>query len=159
MVERRAGLRIRTLLGTALVVALGAYLGLDWWIGRGGGRPPVSWLAAALPALIAAALWGIARRIRAARAGRTSRPIDVIGVYRSLLFAQACALTAAVLTGWYLGYGFVLLPDADVASIRGDLLLVALVAVAAALMAAAGLAVQRACRLDPPEDPEAGSAA
>ena len=67
---------------------------------------------------------------------------------RTLVLAQAAALTGALVAGWYAAQALVLLPDADVDSVRAAMLRSLAVCVSGVLMIVAGLLVQAMCRID-----------
>ena len=67
---------------------------------------------------------------------------------RTVVLAQASALTGAVVAGWYLAQVLVLAPDTDIASVRSLVWRLAALAVGGVLMVVAGLLVQAMCRVD-----------
>ena len=67
---------------------------------------------------------------------------------RTLVLAQAAALTGALVTGWYAAQVLVLLPDFDVDSQRTLGVRAAALAAGGVLLAIAGLVAQGMCRVD-----------
>ena len=84
--------------------------------------------------------------------GEATRPLSPLRAMRTLVLAQAAALTGALVAGWYAAQALVLLPDADVPTVRAAMLRSLAVCVSGALMIAAGLLVQAMCRLDDTDD-------
>ena len=54
--------------------------------------------------------------------GEATRPLSPLRAMRTLVLAQAAALTGALVAGWYAAQALVLLPDADVDSVRAAML-------------------------------------
>jgi hypothetical protein len=80
--------------------------------------------------------------------GTARKPLNPMRAMRTVVLAQACALTGAIVTGWYVAQLLVILPDLDVASRRALAWRLAALAVGGILMAVAGLVVQAMCRVD-----------
>lgn len=142
----------------ALVAAAAAVLSWavgSWWID--GGRAPlrVGWLAGVLLLAMGAVVLAAGSRMWRQRRGRTHVPPLVAA--RLLGLAQASALTGAVMTGLDLGQVLALLPDLDFGG-RGALAARWSVAALGALaLTAAGLLVQRWCRVDTGDDEDEGA--
>lgn len=151
MVGDGRGLKISTALMTALVTLVLAFLALRWWAGRGQPLPPASFTVAGLLAVLGAAQFLVARRIRRGVTGASTRRLDPLWGHRMLLIGQAAALTGAVVVGWYLALGGVLLPDVDAGSVRRAALAALAMAGGAIVLAAGGFGIQAACRIDPPD--------
>lgn len=149
--DERGGLRARTLLTVALVAAALTNAGLTLWARAQGSTPPPSWAAGLLLGAFAAALVVAGRRIRATRRGTAPRPVHPIAAYRVLLLSQASALTGALVVGAYAVVCARTLPDLAAASARVDLVSGVVTVLGGAALVAAGLWVQRVCRIDPPE--------
>jgi hypothetical protein len=79
--------------------------------------------------------------------GGSTKPLNPIRAMRTLVLAQACALTGAVVTGWYTAQVLLLVPYLDLASRRTLAVRLAALAVGGVLMVIAGLAVQAMCRV------------
>lgn len=147
--------RPTTLTAVAVVVAVVTFSGVRLWESRGGTGLPIPWLAVAAMLLIAAAVVAAGLPVRRWNAGDRRQPLDPLRAARVVVLAQACALSGAVLVGWYAGQALVLAGDLGVEP-RRERLVVAVVAVgAAAVVAVAGLVVQHWCRLPPDDDDSA----
>ncbi|GLY13349.1 hypothetical protein Kisp01_03650 [Kineosporia sp. NBRC 101677] len=148
-------------IGTTLLIGLAStavcWVLLDTWTGQGHAAPPLPWTAVfgtvALVLVVIAAGLPMRRWQRTAPADRSGvrRPIDPLVAARTAVLAKAAAYGGALILGWYLSQGLVLLPD-----LLGDRLtrfVIALVAaVAAAALSVAGFVVQRWCRVPPDDD-------
>lgn len=154
MVGDGRGLRVTTVLFTALAVAVLAFLGLRWWAGQGHPLPATSFTVAAVFALLGGAEFLVARRIRHGVAGTSKQRLDPLWSHRMLLIGQAAALTGGVVLGWYLALGAVALPDIDAASVRRVVTAALALAAGGFVLAAGGFAIQSACRIDPPDAAE-----
>ena len=147
-----SGVRARLALLVALLVALVS--GLAWKLySRSGGlvpRPPL--LAIVLLALMAAFVLGWAWPVRRYLRGLARRPIDPLRAARVVVLVQAAALTGAAATGWYAGQLAVVLGGLDLQANRERVLPLAVAALAAVLLAVAGLVGQRWCRIEPPRE-------
>ncbi|WP_370250036.1 DUF3180 family protein [Nocardioides sp.] len=114
------------------------------------GTPPVVatvqvvglYLAVALLAILARSTW------RAVQVHR--RPLEPGDGLNRLLLARACAYVGALIGGGYLGYGLSWVGDP---AERADERLVGslLAALAGLLLALVALVLERACRIDPPD--------
>ena len=78
-------------------------------------------------------------------AGRRERRLDPLLAARIAVLAKASAYAGGALTGWYLAQAVVVLPDL-VGDRRARFVVSLLSALAAAVLAAAGLVAQRWCR-------------
>jgi hypothetical protein len=137
----------------ALAVAAVGWLVLDLWTGQGNRPPPLPWTVVlgtgALALAVLAAGWEVRRTVR----GRAARPVSPLVAARAAVLAKAGAYGGALLAGWYVAQGLVLLPD--LVGERRERFVVAAVATAAAVaLAVAGLVAQRWCRVPPPDDHE-----
>lgn len=99
---------------------------------------------------LALALW--ARGTKARLAGRSgTRPLDPIVAARSAALAMAASRTGALVCGFYAGVVLALLPDWGYESARQRGVVAIAASVTALLVVAAGLWLERVCRL--PDDP------
>jgi hypothetical protein len=137
----------------AVLSTAGAWLLMDTWAGSGQEPLPLPWTAVAGTAALAVAIVSLGVPVRRWVAGRRDRPLDPLYAARAFVLAKAAAYGGAVLTGWYLGQALALLPDV-VGARRSKLLLALAAAVAAVAVSAAGLLVQRWCRVPPSDDDE-----
>lgn len=154
MVTGGRGVRIRLVLLLGLVVTAFGYLGLRAWTGQGGVLPQASWGALIVLVFMAAGVFFAGLPVRRFLHGRATKPLNPIRAMRTLVLAQASALTGAMVTGWYLAQVLVLLPDFDIPSRRVLGLTLLALAAGGVLMSVAGLVVQAMCRVDTP-DPDA----
>lgn len=154
----RRGIRPTTLVLTA---ALAGVLGLlvAVLITRDGSLLPKPPVVAALLLLVMAGVVVIAARpVRRYLEGRAERPLDAIQAARTVVLAQAAALTGAAVVGWEVGQLAVILAGLDLVANRERLLPLLLVIGCALVLGGAGLLAQHWCRVDPPEDDEGGTA-
>jgi len=157
MLRGGRGITIRPVLLLAVVTCGFSYLVLRLWTGQGGALPPSSWGGLIVLVFMASGVFFAGLPVRRFLRGQATRPLNPIRAMRTLVLAQACVLTGAVVTGWYTAQVLLLLPVLDVSSRRA--LAVRLVALAAGgvLMVVAGLAVQAMCRVDKDDrDPDGG---
>lgn len=147
--------------GTGVVVAvlsgMGSWLLLQVLRSLGADYPVISWLGLvpllAVTLLVLVMSWQIHRYAQ----GRTKvRPSPQRG-RGTVVGAQAAALGGAALLGWYAANALVHLPDADVPSVRVQLVWGIVHAVAALALSIVGYVGQAWCRV-PPDDDEDGEA-
>ena len=152
---RGVTIRLMLLLGVAITAV--AYPALRIWDGRGHELPVASWGGVIVLAFMAFGVFFAGLPIRRFLRGRAKKPLNPLRAMRTLVLAQAAALTGALVAGWYLAQLLVLAPDLDVGSVR--LLAVRLGALAAGgvLMSIAGLLTQAMCRVDKPDDGDEGN--
>jgi len=146
----------RTLL-TALASTAVCWVLLDTWTGQGRTAPPLPWTSVfgtlALVLVVVAAGLPMRRWQRTDPAERSGmrRPIDPLVAARTAVLAKAAAYGGALILGWYLGQGLILLPD-----LLGDRRIRFVTAMVAAVCAVAlsvvGFVVQRWCRVPPDDD-------
>jgi hypothetical protein len=148
MVTGGKGVTIRLLLLVGLVVTAFSYLALRIWTAQGGPRPPAPLGALIVLVFMACGVFFAGLPVRRFLRGQSRKPLNPIRAMRTVVLAQASALTGAVVTGWYLAQILVLLPDTDIASVRSLAWRLAALAAGGVLMVVAGLMVQRMCRVD-----------
>jgi len=140
-----------------LVVAALAYPGLRVWTGRGYELPPTSWGSVIVLVFMAFGVFFAALPIRRFLRGQARKPLNPLRAMRTLVLAQAAALTGALVAGWYLAQVLVLWPDLDIGSVRAVALRLAASVAAGVLLAMAGLLAQAMCRVDKVEKAEKGN--
>lgn len=145
-VTPHSGIRTTTLVLAAVATTTVAWLVLH---ALGGEMPNPGWVGIVVMVLLAAGLAGAGWQVRKLRDGRSDGRVTALSAARTLVLAQAAALTGSVLVGWYAANVLVLLPDADVASQRTRLLPFVVHAIVALGLAAAGMVVQLWCRVRP----------
>jgi hypothetical protein len=108
--------------------------------------PPFQWFSALPIAALAAVEFVIANRVRGAvRHKPQARPMTALAVARAVALGKASALVAALMAGAAVGLVIQVLPDSNRTSAAGHDLRVGLVVLlATALLAAAGLLLERA---------------
>jgi Protein of unknown function (DUF3180) len=148
MVRDGRGVSTRFLLLLGLVVTVFTYLGLRVWNGQGGALPQTSWGALIVLVFMAGGVFFAGLPVRRFLRGQAKRTLNPMRAVRTLVLAQAAALTGALVTGWYLAQVLGLLPEFDIASRRSVAIRLAALAAGGVLMAIVGLVVQAMCRLD-----------
>ena len=88
--------------------------------------------------------------------GQAKKSLNPMRAMRTLVLAQAAALTGALVTGWYLAQALVLLPDFDIDSRRTLVVRLAALAAGGAVMVVAGLLAQAMCRVDKGDEGDDG---
>ncbi|MDI3388929.1 DUF3180 domain-containing protein [Streptomyces sp. B-S-A8] len=147
-------LRIRTLIGLFLAAGVLSWAGARLWDSLGE-LPSVPLAAPIVLGVIAAVLLATALSIRSRlRAQRERRPgakgVDPMMAARALVFGQASALVAALVTGVYGGAGVFLLSLLEVPARRDQAIYAGFAVLAGAAVIAAALFLERVCKL--PED-------
>lgn len=148
MVRSGRGISIRVVLLLGLAVTALAYPGLRIWTGRGHELPPTSWGSVIVLVFMALGVIFAALPIRRFLRGQARKPLNPLRAMRTLVLAQAAALTGALVAGWYLAQVLVLWPDLDIGSVRAVAVRLAALAAGGALLATAGLLAQAMCRVD-----------
>ena len=148
MVRDGRGVSIRLVLLLGLVVTGFGYLGLRLWTGQGRGVPEPSWGALIVLVFMACGVFFAGLPIRRFLRGQAKKSLNPMRAMRTLVLAQAAALTGALVTGWYLAQALVLLPDFDIDSRRTLVVRLAALSVGGAVMVVAGLLAQAMCRVD-----------
>jgi hypothetical protein len=125
-----------------------------------GGRPGAPWITTLLLAfLVVVLLW--ARRLVHKWLDEPDRVpgMDGLRAGRLVVLAKAGSVFGALVSGGYTGFAVAALGDLDRPYGRDVVLRCLAAAVAGGLVAAAALALERACQLPPPSDPTAASEA
>lgn len=148
----RQGVRATTLALAALVTILVAWLGLQWMVSRGQALPHPGWLGLLVMVALSGGLLIVGWPVKKMRDGTAERHVSPLRAARTLVLAQAGALTGAVLTGWYAAAVLAVLPDADVDSVRSQIWALLAHVLGALLLSAAGMVVQRWCRVLPRDE-------
>lgn len=157
-------LRIRTLIGLFLVAGVLSWAGARLWDSLGE-LPSVPLAAPIVLAAIAAVLLATALSFRSRlRAQRERRPdakgVEPLMAARALVFGQASALVAALVTGVYSGAGIFLLTLLDIPARRDQAIYAGFAALAGIAVIAAALYLERVCKLpEDGDDDEVGAAA
>lgn len=138
--------RVQTLLGLLLIVAALVWGSLRIAESRGSALPPLGWGSPGGLLVLAVAVLVTALALR--RRLRGSRPPDPLGTARMAVLGKASAYVGPLVGGLYLGYLLVLLPGLSGPDQERRALICAFAVVAAVLLSAAGLLLERFCRVD-----------
>lgn len=155
-------LRIRTLAGLFVVAGVLSWAGARLWNSLAT-LPRVPLAAPIVLALIAVVLLATALSLRARlkaqrerRAG--AKGVDPLMAARSVVFAHASALVAALVAGMYGGTGVFLLESLDIPARRDQAIYAGFSVVAGIGVIAAAFFMERVCKL-PEDDDQNGNAA
>ncbi|MGL5909584.1 MAG: DUF3180 domain-containing protein [Phycicoccus sp.] len=154
----KAEIRTQTLAVVAVVAFAVAFVAFTL-LTRDGSLVPVPPIAAgALLLVIAAAVIYLARQVR--QHTRDGTWIEPLRAARTVVLAQAAALTGAAAVGWYAGQLVVVAGDLTLLANRDRLLPLGLHLAVGAVLVVAGLVAQSWCRVrrddDPHGDPDDG---
>ncbi|MGW0995875.1 DUF3180 domain-containing protein [Streptomyces sp. NPDC002520] len=149
-------LRIRVLIGVFVVAGVLSWAGARLWNSIGT-LPSVPLAAPVVLALIAVVLLSTALSLRTRfKAQRERRPdakaVDPLMAARAVVFAQASALVAALVSGMYGGTGVLLLELLDIPARRDQALYAGFSVLAGIAVIAAALFLERVCKLPEDED-------
>lgn len=148
------GLRVRHVLTVTASVTLVSAIIWHFYTRTGRLLQGPAWLTAVVVLVIAALVLWFGWQVRSYQRGAVRKEFTVLRAARTLLLAQAAALTGAALVGWFLGHLAIVLPDRDLTPYARQIVPLLVVIAASALLTVAGLITQRWCRL--PEDPGDG---
>ena len=148
MVTGGRGVSIRLVLLVGLVATAVGYLVLRIWTAQGGAVPPAPLGALIVLVFMAGGVFFAGLPVRRFLQGRAKKTLNPLRAMRTVVLAQASALTGAFVAGWYLAQVLVLAPDTDIASVRSLVWRLAALAAGGVLMVVAGLLVQAMCRVD-----------
>ena len=148
MVNQGRGVRLGHLVGVTLVLGGLSWMGWSLYLNSGGLLPPASWISAVLLAVMAALVFAAGLPVRRFLRGQATKPLSPIRAARTLVLAQAAALTGAGVLGFYAAQLALVLPDIDLPSYRSLMWRLLGLCLGAVLLAAAGMATQRMCRID-----------
>lgn len=157
-------LHIKVLVGLFLVAGVLAWAGARLWDAFGT-LPSVPLAAPIVLALIAAVLFATALSLRSRlRAQRERRPgakgVDPLVAARAVVFGQASALVASLVSGLYGGAGvFLLLSGLDMAGRRDQAVYAGFSVLAGAAVVAAAIFLERVCKLPEGDDEDPPGAA
>jgi hypothetical protein len=149
---RRKEIRVQTL---ALVAAVTCVLGFAVFalLSRDGSLVPrPSLLAGVLLVVMGGLVLWMARPVRRYLSGRATTSLDPLRAARTVVLAQAAALTGSAAAGWYAGQLAVVATDLSLDANQSRILPLLALVVAAVALAAAGLVAQRWCRVDPHDE-------
>ncbi|KPH96947.1 Protein of unknown function DUF3180 [Actinobacteria bacterium OK006] len=156
-------LRIRTLAAVFVVAGVLSWAGARLWSAVGT-LPRVPLAAPIVLALIAVVLLSTALSLRARlKAQRERRPgakgVDPLMAARAVVFGQASALVAALVSGMYGGTGAFLLESLDIPARRDQAIYAGFSVLAGIAVIAAAFFLERVCKLPEDDDNDHGGAA
>jgi hypothetical protein len=152
MVNDGRGLRWSQLAGIVLVVGLLSWLGWRLYLDRGHLLGQVSWVSSVLLLAMAALVIAAGLPVRRFLRGEARKTLNPVRAARTLVLAQAAALTGAGLVGWYAAQAALALADLTLPGYRSVLGQLVAVGLSALVLMVAGMLTQRMCRVDPPSD-------
>lgn len=152
MVKDARGVTVRMVLAVIVAVTGLSWIALRWWTNAGHSLPGPSWGSAVLLVFMAAGIYVAGLPVRRWQRGEATKPLSMVRALRTLVLAQAAALTGSMVTGWYAAQVLLRLPDVDVAGVRADVLRTLVLLGAGVLLVVAGLLAQRMCRVDEDRD-------
>ncbi|MFD7444297.1 DUF3180 domain-containing protein [Streptomyces sp. NPDC059909] len=152
-------LRLGVLAGLFVVAGVLSWGGARLWDSFGT-LPSVPLAApivlAAIAAVLAATALSIRSRLRAQRERRPgAKGVEPLMAARAVVFGQASALVAALVSGMYGGVGVFLLGSLDIPARRDQAIYAAFSVLAGIAVVAAALFLERVCKL--PEDEDNGT--
>jgi hypothetical protein len=152
MVNGGQGLRWGQVLGVTLVVGLVSWLGWRLYLNGGHLLGQVSWISTVLLVAMAILVVAAGLPVRRFLRGETGKSLNPMRAARTLVLAQAAALTGACVFGWYAAQAAHAWGDVSLPGYTALLWRLLGVCGGAVLLAAAGMLTQRMCRVDPPQD-------
>jgi hypothetical protein len=155
-------LHIRVLAGVFVVAGVLSWAGARLWNSIGT-LPSVPLAAPIVLAVIAVILLATAISLRSRlKAQRERRPgakgVDPLTAARAVVFGQASALVAALVSGMYAGTGVFLLESLDIPARRDQAIYAGFSVLAGIAVIAAALFLERVCKLPEDDDHENGAA-
>ena len=147
MVRDGRGVSIRLVLVLGLATTGFAYLGLRIWDVQNSLLLQTSWAALIVLVFMACGVFFAGLPVRRFLRGQAKKSLNPMRAMRTLVLAQAAALTGALVAGWYLAQALVLLPDFDIDSRRALVLRFSALSAGGLLLAVAGLLTQGMCRV------------
>ena len=146
------GLRWSQLVSIALVVGLVSWIGWRLYLNAGHLLGPASWVSAVLIVAMAVLVIGAGLPVRRFLRGEARKTLSPIRAARTLVLAQAAALTGSAVLGWYAAQVAHALADVDLPGYRSLLWRLLALTASSLVLTAAGMLTQRMCRVDPPDD-------
>ncbi|MFE0176120.1 DUF3180 domain-containing protein [Streptomyces sp. NPDC059002] len=155
-------LRIRTLAGLFVMAGVLSWSGARLWDSVGT-LPRVPLAAPIVLAVIAVVLLATALSLRSRlRAQRERRPgakgVDPMMAARAVVFGQASALVAALVSGMYGGVGAFMLEFLDIPARRDQAVYAGLSVLMGIAVIAAAFFMERVCKLPEDDDEDGGTA-
>ena len=135
------------LLGVAAVAGALTWATLRAWSVQGGTEPPLLWTTVVALVLIAVVVAGAGWPVRQWVRGDRARRIDALRAARTAVLGKASAYAGALLAGWFGGQAAHYAGTFEILARRDRMWLAVAAVVASLLMVAAGLLVERWCRV------------
>jgi hypothetical protein len=129
-----------------------SWMGWRLYLNAGHMLGPLTWISSILLVVMGALVIGAGLPVRRFLRGEATKPLSPIRAARTLVLAQAAALTGAGVLGWYAAQAALAVADLDLPGYRRMLWQLLALCAGAAVLAASGMATQRMCRVEPPED-------
>ncbi|WP_460965829.1 DUF3180 domain-containing protein [Pedococcus soli] len=145
------GLRWPQLVATAVVVGAVSWIGWRIYLSTGALLGPASWISSVLLVVMAVLVIGAGLPVRRFLRGEATKPLSPIRAARTLVLAQAAALTGSGVVGWYAAQVAHALAEISLPGYRELLWRLVALCLSAAVLAVAGMVTQRMCRVDPPD--------
>ena len=152
MVNEGRGLRWSHLAGVAVVIGLLSWLGWRIYLNRGHLLMQVSWISTVLLVAMAVLVVAAGLPVRRFLRGEARKPLNPVRAARTLVLAQAAALTGAGVFGWYAAQAAHAVGEVDLPGYRNLLWRLLALCAGAVVLAGAGMLTQRMCRIDPPDN-------
>ncbi|WP_344129304.1 DUF3180 domain-containing protein [Pedococcus bigeumensis] len=147
-----SGLRWSQLVSITLVVGLVSWISWRLYLNAGHLLGPASWVSAVLIVAMAVLVVAAGLPVRRFLRGEARKTLSPIRAARTLVLAQAAALTGSAVLGWYAAQVAHALADVDLPGYRSLLWRLLALTAASLVLVAAGMLTQRMCRVDPPDD-------
>jgi hypothetical protein len=138
----------------ALAVGGAAWVVMRLFLNAGNLLPAVSWVSVILLLIMAALVVSAGLPVRRFQRGEATKTLSPIRAARTLVLAQAAGLTGAGVTGWYAAQLAHVLADLELAANQRMVWPLIGLCVSALLLASAGMATQRMCRIDKRDEDE-----
>jgi len=151
---RHREIRVQTLLLAAAAAGIASFV-VFTLLTRDGSlvpRPPT--FAGVLLLVMGGLVLWLARPVRRYLQGRATTSLDPLRAARTVVLAQAAALTGSAAAGWYAGQGAVVAADLSLVANRSRLVPLVLLVLASLALAGAGLVAQHWCRVEPRDEDE-----
>ena len=156
MVRNGRGVSIQLVLLLGAAVTGFAYLGFRIWDLQNSLLLQTSWGGLIVLLFMASGVFFAGLPVRRFLRGQSMKSLNPMRAMRTLVLAQAAALTGAMVAGWYLAQVLVLLPDFDIESRRTLVIRLAALSAGGVLLAVSGLLTQRMCRVDKSDEGDDG---